>query len=153
MPSYQKIEIIGHLARDPEMRYTATGTAVTNFSVPVNEKWTDNNGVEHERVTWFRCTVWGKPAESFNKYGQKGMLVRVEGEIQGDPDTGNPRLFQKNDGSMGASFEVRVRFSQFLTWPDRDEQRRDEEPPWGDQVDEEEGNSKPAPVDFGDDPF
>ena len=106
MASFQNIEIIGNLGRDPEMRYTPAGRAVTNFSVAVNRKWTDDNGATHEEVTWFRVSTWGKTAENCNQYLSKGREVFVTGRLITDPATGGPKVYQRNDGSTGASFEI-----------------------------------------------
>ena len=57
-------------------------------------------------MTWFRTSVWGKQAEAANQYLSKGRQVLVEGRISPDPNTGGPRLFTRQDGSVGASFEI-----------------------------------------------
>lgn len=97
---YQRIEFIGNLGRDPEMRYTPTGQAVTNFSAAVTET------IKGEKKTvWIRVTTWGNLAEICNKYLSKGSKVFVEGKLNFD-ETGNPRVYEKNDHSWGANFEV-----------------------------------------------
>jgi single-strand DNA-binding protein len=112
---YQKIIIVGNLGRDPEMRYMPDGQAVTNLSIATNRKWTDNaTGEPQEEVTWFRASVWDKQAEAANEYLTKGRQVMVEGRIKPDPDTGGPRLWTRQDGSVGASFEVVASRIQFL---------------------------------------
>jgi single-strand DNA-binding protein len=112
---YQKIIIVGNLGRDPEMRYMPDGQAVTNLSIATNRKWTDNaTGELQEEVTWFRASVWGKQAEAANEYLTKGRQVMVEGRIKPDPDTGGPRLWTRQDGSVGASFEIVASRVQFL---------------------------------------
>ena len=65
---YQQIIIVGNLGSDPEMRYMPDGTAVTNFSVATNRKWTDGNGDPQEEVPWFRESAWGREAETSNQY-------------------------------------------------------------------------------------
>lgn len=113
--SYQSITIVGNLGRDPEMRYLENGQAVTNLNVACNRKWTDKaTGEAREEVTWFRVSVWGRQAEAANQYLQKGRQVLVEGRISPDPNTGSPRLFTRQDGSVGASFEVVASRVQFL---------------------------------------
>ena len=110
---YQKIIIVGNLGRDPEMRYMPDGTAVTNFSVATSRRWTSSNGENREETTWFRIEAWRRTAETVNQYLSKGSKVLVEGRIKPDPDTGSPRLWTRQDGTVGASFEVvadRVRF-------------------------------------------
>lgn len=112
---YQKIIIVGNLGRDPEMRYMPDGTAVTNLSVATNRRWTDRaSGEPREETTWFRVSVWGRQAESANQYLSRGRRVLVEGQMQADPQTGGPRLFTRQDGSVGASFEIRAFTVQFL---------------------------------------
>ena len=104
---HQSITIVGNLGQAPEMRYLATGQAVTNFSVAVNRKWTDPSSDElREEVTWFRVSVWGKQAEACNQYLDKGRQVLIEGRLRPDPNTGGPQIFTRQDGSAGASFEV-----------------------------------------------
>lgn len=112
---YQKIIIVGNLGRDPEMRYMPDGTAVTNLSVATNRRWTDrNSGEPREETTWFRVSVWGRQAEAVNQYLSKGSGVLVEGRLETDPDTGGPRLFTRQDGTVGASYEIRAFQVRFL---------------------------------------
>jgi single-strand DNA-binding protein len=66
------------------------------------------SGEQKEEVTWFRVSVWGKQAEAANQYLEQGRQVLVEGRIQPDPDTGGPRLWTRQDGTIGASFEIRA---------------------------------------------
>jgi len=91
---YQKTIVVGHLGRDPEMRYTPSGVPVTSFSVATTRKWTNANGEPQEKTTWFRVTCWRKLAELTAQYLQKGRLVLVEGDISASAWTdrdGNPR--------------------------------------------------------------
>jgi single-strand DNA-binding protein len=91
---YQKTIVVGHLGRDPEMRYTPTGVPVTSFSVATTRKWTNANGEPQEKTTWFRVTCWRKLAESAAQYLKKGQAVLVEGDIDTSAWTdkeGNPR--------------------------------------------------------------
>ncbi|GJM42740.1 MAG: hypothetical protein DHS20C20_30220 [Ardenticatenaceae bacterium] len=112
---YQKLIIVGNLGSDPEMRYMPDGQAVTNFSLACNRRWTDRaTNQPQEEVTWYRISVWGAQAEAVNQYLRKGRQVLVEGRLRPDPDTGGPRLWTRNDGSMGASFEVVANQVQFL---------------------------------------
>jgi single-strand DNA-binding protein len=113
--SYQKIVITGNLGRDPEMRYTPSGQAVTSFSVAVNESYTAANGEKVKRTIWFRVTAWGKQAEICNQYLKKGSLVLVDGRMTADPHTGGPKIWTKQDGSAGASFEVSAATVRFLS--------------------------------------
>ena len=82
MASLNKVMIIGNLGADPECRYTASGNAVTNFNVAVNESWTDQQGERKERTEWFTVVTWNKTAENCAKYLAKGSSVFVEGRLQ-----------------------------------------------------------------------
>jgi len=107
---YQKIIIIGNLGRDPEMRYTPDGKAVTSFSVATSRKYNDK-----DETTWFTVSVWGKQAESCNQYLTKGSKVLVEGRLRPDANTGGPQVFQKKDGTWGSSYEVFADTVRFLS--------------------------------------
>ena len=112
---YQKVVIVGNLGGDPEMRYLANGTAVTNFSVATNRRWTDKaSGEPREETTWFRVSVWGRQAETANEYLAKGRRVLVEGRLRPDPETGRPRVFTRKDGTVGASFDLTASDVRFL---------------------------------------
>lgn len=111
--SYQAITIVGNLGGDPEMRYTPAGTAVANFSVATNRKWTNADGTAGEEVCWFRVSAWGRLAEVCNEYLSKGRQVMVIGTMTPD-ENGNPRVWERNDGTSAASFEIRAATVQFL---------------------------------------
>ncbi|MEW5985949.1 MAG: single-stranded DNA-binding protein [Chloroflexota bacterium] len=112
---YQKIIVLGYLGGDPEMRYMADGQAVTNFSLATNRRWTDKaSGQQQDETTWFRVSVWGKQAELANQYLSKGRQVLVEGRIRPDPKSGSPRLFTRQDGTVGASFEITADVIRFV---------------------------------------
>ncbi len=118
---YQKIIIVGNLGRDPEMRYMPDGTAVTSFSVATNRRWTDRStGQPVDETTWFRVSVWGRQAETANQYLSRGRKVLVEGALTPDRATGGPKVFTRQDGTMGASFEVRADTVRFLSGRDED---------------------------------
>ena len=113
--SFQTITLVGNLGRDPEMRYTPGGQAVTNLNVATNYAYTNNNGERIKETTWFRVSVWGKQAEACNQYLRSGSQVLVEGRMNQDKATGGPRLWTKNDGSSGASYEIRAQRVVFLS--------------------------------------
>ncbi|MBI3166611.1 MAG: single-stranded DNA-binding protein [Anaerolineales bacterium] len=113
--SYQKIIIIGNLGREPEMRYTPSGQAVTSFSVAVNETYTNANGEKVKKTIWFRVTTWGKQAETCNQYLKKGQQVLVDGRMNADPATGGPKIFTRQDGTAGSSFEITAQTVRFLS--------------------------------------
>jgi single-strand DNA-binding protein len=104
---YQRTIVIGHLGRDPEMRYTPTGVPVTSFSVATTRKWTDQNGQPQEKTTWFRVTCWRKLAELSAQYLQKGRLVLVEGDIDAS-------AFTDKQGNLRASLELTATNLRFL---------------------------------------
>ena len=79
---YQKTVVVGTSGKDPEMRYTPSGVPVTSFNVATSRKWTNANGEQQEKTTWFRVTCWRKTAELAAQYLQKGRLVLVEGDIE-----------------------------------------------------------------------
>ena len=111
---YQKVLIIGHLGSDPEMRYMPDGTAVTSFSLASSRRWATASGEKAQETTWFRCSVWGKRGETANQYLAKGHRVQVEGRLKPDPNTGGPRLWKRQDGTVAASYEVVVDEFVFL---------------------------------------
>jgi single-strand DNA-binding protein len=77
-----KCMVIGNLGADPEMRYTANGSAVTTFRVAVNESWTDRDGQRQEHTEWFRIVTWNRLAETCAQYLTKGRQVYVEGRLR-----------------------------------------------------------------------
>lgn len=112
---FQTIIIAGNLGKDPEMRYTPSGQAVTSFNVATNRNYTDSNGQQVKETIWFRVSVWGKQAESTHNYLKKGSKVIVEGRLIADPATGGPRIYKRTDGSSGASFEITASNVRFLS--------------------------------------
>jgi len=113
--SYQKIILVGNVGSDGgEMRYMPDGTAVTNFSMAVNRRWNSANGEKREETAWFRVETWRSLAETVNQYLKKGDRVLVEGRIKPDPNTGGPRMWTRQDGSVSASFEVVADTVRFL---------------------------------------
>ncbi len=105
---YQKTIVIGHLGKDPEMRYTSSGQAVTNFTVATSRKYVDKNGQQQEKTTWFRVVAWDKLGELCNQYLTKGRLVLVEGEVDVSAFTGQ-------DGQPRGTLELSARNVRFLS--------------------------------------
>ena len=81
MKDLNRVQRIGHLGQDPEVKYTATGTARTTFSVATRSHWMDANGQEQEATEWSRCTAWGALAEGCAQYVTKGSHVYVCGRL------------------------------------------------------------------------
>ncbi|MCJ7514237.1 MAG: single-stranded DNA-binding protein [Anaerolineales bacterium] len=110
---FHKVILVGNLGRDPEMRYTPGGQAVTNLSVATNRTYTDSGGNTVKQTVWFRVSVWGKQAESCHQYLRKGRPVLVEGRLNPD-DNGNPRIWNAQDGAPRASYEVTAETVRFI---------------------------------------
>jgi single-strand DNA-binding protein len=111
---YQQIIIVGNLGKDPEMRYTPSGTPVTSLSVATNRKYTGSDGQVVKETTWFRVSVFGKSAETCAQYLKKGSAVLVEGRLTPDKNSGGPRVYQRPDGTTGATYEVFANTVRFL---------------------------------------
>lgn len=125
---YQKLILIGNLGKDPEMRFTGDGKPITSFNMATSRKFK-----EKEETAWFRVTVFGPRAESCNQYLKKGSKVLVEGRL--NPDTnGGPRVYQKKDGSWGASYEVTALEVRFLSPKGGEEGSFEEDVPGDDDV-------------------
>lgn len=118
---YHNIIIVGNLGRDPEMRYTPGGSAVTNFSVATNRQYTSSDGTQVKETTWFRISAWGRLAEICNQYLRQGSKVLIEGRLNPDPASGGPRTYTRQDGTTGASYEVTANVVKFLSTRAEDE--------------------------------
>ena len=79
---FNKVYLLGHLGRDPEIRSTASGTPVGNFSIATNRKWRDREGAQQEETEWHHVVVWGRQAEIAGQYLTKGRLLFVEGRLR-----------------------------------------------------------------------
>ncbi|MCG8685146.1 MAG: single-stranded DNA-binding protein [Desulfobacterales bacterium] len=83
MAGLNKVMLIGNLGRDPEIRYSQQGLAVVNFSIATSEQWTDKNtGERQEKTEWHRIVVFGKQAETCERYLSKGSRIYIEGRLQ-----------------------------------------------------------------------
>jgi single-strand DNA-binding protein len=111
---YQQIIIVGNLGREPECRFTPSGTTVTSLSVATNRKYTGSDGQVVKETTWFRVSVFGKSAETCAQYLKKGSAVLVEGRLTPDKNSGGPRVYQRPDGTTGATYEVFANTVRFL---------------------------------------
>ena len=107
MGTLNRVTLIGHLGADPELRYTATGTAVANFSIATSEAWSDLDGKRQERTEWHRVVVWGKPAEACSEFLRKGRCVCVEGRLQ-------TRTWTDRDGHDRSTTEIVASHVTFL---------------------------------------
>ena len=109
-----RVILVGRLGRDPEMRYTGSGTPVANFSLATNERWNDQNGGRQERTEWHNIVVWSKLAEICNQYLSKGQLVSIEGRLQ-------TREWNDRDGNKRRTTEVVASGMQMLSPRGQDE--------------------------------
>jgi single-strand DNA-binding protein len=108
MSSFNKIIIVGYLGRDPELRYTTSGTPVCDFSVATTERRKDKSGDMQEITTWFRVSLFGRQAEIASQYLTKGRQVYVEGQL-------SQREWTDKEGATRISLEVRGSDIQFLS--------------------------------------
>jgi single-strand DNA-binding protein len=134
--SLNKVILIGRLGRDPEMRFTPSGRAVTNFTMATNEVWTDQSGERQERTEWHRIVTWGKLAENCAKLLSKGKLVYVEGRLQ-------TRSWDDKDGNKRYTTEIIANNMQILSPLESSEARDLGEP----------GTAESEPEGFDDIPF
>lgn len=118
MRGFNKAIIMGNLARDPEIRYTATQRAVASFSVAVNRSWKDSNGELREEVTFIPVVVWGKTAEFCERYFKKGAGILVEGRI-------NVRSYEAKTGEKRYVTEIVAENVQFAGGSRRDDSGSD----------------------------
>lgn len=82
MSSLNEVNIIGHLGRDPELKFTPSGQPVANFSVATDESYMGKDGQKIQKTEWHRIVVWGKQAEFCGTYLKKGSLVYVKGSLE-----------------------------------------------------------------------
>jgi single-strand DNA-binding protein len=123
-----KLMIIGHLGRDPEMRYTPSGRPVTTFSVATSRSWHSADGERHEETEWFNVVAWGSLAEICNQHLHKGQQV-YEGRLQ-------TRRWEDSDGNKHYTTELVAK--EMIMLGDKRETYIAEE-----QVDEDEGEELP----------
>jgi single-strand DNA-binding protein len=97
--SVNKVILLGRLGKDPEIKYTANGNAVCNFTIATSESWSDKNGQKQERTEWHRIVVWGKLGELCNQYLKKGREAFVEGKLQ-------TRSWDGQDGKKNYTTEI-----------------------------------------------
>ncbi len=100
MAGINKVILVGNLGQDPEIRYTADGRPIANFSIATSESWKDkNSGEKREKTEWHRVVVFGKLAEICGEYLSKGRQVYIEGKLQ-------TRKWQGQDGQDRYTTEV-----------------------------------------------
>ena len=109
--SINKVTLIGRLGRDPELKYTASGTAYCRFSMATDDQWTDRNtGERQEKTEWHNIIAWNRLAEICGQYLAKGRLVYIEGSI-------SSRQYEDKDGVKRTSFDIKARDMVLLGSP------------------------------------
>ena len=130
--SLNKVQLIGNVGRDPEMKYLAGGEPVTTFSVATNRRWTGQDGQPREETEWHQVVAWRRLAEQCNEYLAKGRHIYVEGRLQTraweDAATGQKRsrtevvadrmlLLDARPGSPGTPAAGRADSAEDAAWP------------------------------------
>ena len=107
MAGYNKVLLLGNLTRDPQLSYTPNQTAVVDFGIATNRKWTGQDGSQREETCFVDCRAFGRTAENINKYFSKGKPIFLEGRLTFDSWTAQ-------DGSKRSKLRVTVENFQFL---------------------------------------
>ena len=94
-----KVMIIGHLGRDPEMRYTPSGRSVTTFTVACTRTWNSADGERHTETEWFNVITWGNLAETCKQHLTRGNQIYIDGRLQ-------TRRWEDSEGCKHASVEI-----------------------------------------------
>lgn len=105
-----RCEFIGNTGRDIELRYSASGDAVANFSLAVNEKWTAKDGSKQEKTEWVNLVAWRKTAEILAQHVSKGDKLYVSGKLR-------TREWEDRDGNKRSTVEIEVKDFEFLGSP------------------------------------
>ena len=97
MVGLNRVQLIGRLGRDPELKNTPGGKTVCSFSMAVNRRWKDRQGQSQEATEWFNIEAWERLAEICGEFLKKGSLIFLEGRLQTDTyeDNGSTRYFTK----------------------------------------------------------
>lgn len=142
MIEVNKVFLAGRLTRDPELRYTPSGVAVTTLPMAVNTTLFPRDGEKKEEVLYINVVVWRKRAESCVEYLRKGSPILVEGRLQS-------RQWEAQDGQKRTTIEVQSDRVQFLEWAGEGERAR----PQGGGPPAPSQEQPPAPEESDDIPF
>jgi single-strand DNA-binding protein len=140
MATVNKVILIGHLGKDPELRYTPGGQAVCDMSLATTEQWTDKSGKRQEQTEWHRIVAWGRQAENCSQYLAKGCQIYVEGKLR-------TRKWRHKDGHDRWTTEIVADIVHFLGSKNGSGERREERP--ADRSSDQGSGS----IDDGDIPF
>ncbi len=132
MAGFNKVLLMGNLTRDPQLSYTPNQTAVVDFGVATNRRWTGQDGTQHDETCFVDCRAFGRMAENINKYFKKGKPIFLEGRLTFDSWTAQ-------DGSKKSKLRVTVENFTFLPGtggggpaaPDQEPGPEPEAPPQG----------------------
>jgi single-strand DNA-binding protein len=105
--SFNKITLVGNLGKDPDFRYTPQGNPVCTISLATNERRKDKSGEFQDVTTWFRVTLWGKQAETAQKFLTKGSPIYIEGRLRIEE-------WSDRDGKNRYTLDVQATDMQFL---------------------------------------
>ena len=130
--SMNKVILAGRLGRDPEVRYTETGTAVANMSLATTETWKNKNGEQQEKTEWHRIVVFGNTAEFAKEYLRKGTMLAVDGQLR-------TRKWEDRDGTTKYTTEVLARQLTPLSSQKKQSKSKEEPPSMPFDEGEEEG--------------
>jgi len=107
MANFNKVILLGNLTRDPQLSYTPSQTAVVDFGLATNRRWTGQDGQQRDETCFVDCRAFGKPAETINKYCKKGRPLLIEGRLTFDSWTAK-------DGTKRSRLRVTVESFQFM---------------------------------------
>ena len=111
--SFVSLTVVGNVGREPEPKLTPSGQDVCTFTVATTRVFNNAQGEKKEEVTWWKITAWGNLAKTIAQFLHKGDKVGIEGRL--NPDTsGNPRVWQKQDGTFTANYEITAERVHFL---------------------------------------
>ena len=109
---------MGNLTRDPEAKFLPSGTTVVNFSIAMNERYTDKDGNPQEKATFVECEAWNRNAEIIDEYFAKGMPIHLEGRLQLDQ-------WENDEGEKRSKLKVRVDRFTFVGKKEENDQLRE----------------------------
>lgn len=115
-----RVILVGRLGREPELRYTSSGSAVANFSLATSDRYTNKKGEKEERTEWHQIVVWTRMAEACAEYLDKGSLVCVEGELRTEE-------WEDKDGAKRKTTKVHALRVEFLVTGRREKKQRTED--------------------------
>lgn len=118
MASLNKVFLMGNLTRDPELRYTSSGTAVSDLSMAVNRRYTTASGDKKEDTCFVDVTLWARRAEVASQYLKKGSPLFVEGRLQLD-------RWENNEGQKRSKLKVVAQNFQFIGAPGAGKEREE----------------------------